>query len=494
MKRFVSSRNKNEIYNGKEAIIEGLARNGGLLTPLNIAENKIDLKDLLNLSYQEITFKILSLFFDDFSEEELKKCINSAYDKKFSTGEISPTTQIGKDFLLELYHGPTSAFKDVALTILPHLLSTAYKTLKTEEKRKIYILTATSGDTGKAALEGFKNVDNTFITVFYPKEGVSSIQKKQMNTTTGENVEVISINGNFDDCQTLVKKCYEEIKTDDVKLSSANSINIGRLVPQIVYYFKSYVDLVKNNHIKLNDKVNFVVPTGNFGNILAGYIAKLLGCPINKLICASNENDVLTEFIRTGTYNKNRKFYNTISPSMDILISSNLERLLFILSDYDDKKIKKYMEDLSAKGEYTIDKDLLAKIQETFVAFSCDKENCEQTIKKAFEEDNRLIDTHTAVAYYASKEFSKNSKSLDDNKNIILATASPYKFCNSVLNSLTKKIYENEFEAMRELEKISGEKIPTNLKNIENLDEIHKKNINIDDGVKTVLERIVKLK
>lgn len=490
MKKFVSSRNKNEAYNGKEAIIKGLAKDGGLLFPIDIEKYKINMNELLNLSYQEIAFSILSIFFDDFTKEELNSCISGAYNSKFSVKEIAPTTKIGKDFLLELYHGPTSAFKDVALTILPYLMTTAYKTQKAKENKKIYILTATSGDTGKAALEGFKNVDDIFITVFYPQKGVSLIQEKQMKTTAGNNVEVISINGNFDDCQALVKKCYEEIETDTVEMSSANSINIGRLIPQIVYYFKAYTDLVKNSHLKMNEKVNFIVPTGNFGNILAGYIAKIMGCPINKLVCASNENNVLTDFIKTGVYNKNREFHNTISPSMDILVSSNLERLLFILSNYDDKKITSYMSDLSSKGEYKIDNKILEKIQENFVAFDCKKEACQKTIKEAFKEDKCLIDTHTGVAYYAAKEFSK----IDKHKNVILATASPYKFCNSVLKSLVEKTFKNEFEAMSELEKISLDKVPANLKNIENLENIHKRNINIEDGINVILERMEKLK
>ena len=484
MKIFVSSRNKKEECSSKEAIIKGLASDGGLFTPLNITDKKIKMEKLMDLSYQDIAYEILSYFFDDFSEEELKKCIHSAYDNNFSIKDITPVSKIGNNYMLELYHGPTSAFKDVALTILPYLLKTAYK----NQDKKVYILTATSGDTGKAALEGFKNVDNTFITVFYPNKGVSLIQEKQMKTTNGNNVEIIAVNGNFDDCQRLVKTCYEKISSDSVQLSSANSINIGRLVPQAVYYFKTYIDLVKSGEIKLDDKINFVVPTGNFGNILAGYFAKLLGCPIDKLICASNENNILTDFINTGIYDRNRKFYNTISPSMDILISSNLERLLFILSDYDDEKISKYMKELSEKGKYSIDKNLLEKIQQTFISFYCDEENCKKTIKDAYENDKRLIDTHTAVAYYASKQYS------DKNKNVILSTASPYKFCNNVLNALEGYTKENEFDAMKELERISQEKIPNNLKDIENLPDLHNKTIDIKDGIKSVLERIEKLK
>lgn len=484
MKNFISSRNKYEKCTAKEAIIKGLSKDGGLFVPENFGTEKFDIADFINLSYQEMAYKIMSLFFDDFTKDELETCIKKAYEKNFSSGDISPVSKIGKDYMLELYHGPTSAFKDIALTILPYLLKTAYK----DKNKKIYILTATSGDTGKAALEGFKNVEGTYITVFYPNKGVSPIQEKQMNTTAGNNVEVVSINGNFDDCQKLVKTCYEKIERSEVQLSSANSINIGRLIPQVVYYFKAYSDLVKKQEIEINEKVNFVVPTGNFGNILAGYFAKVLGCPIDKLICASNENNILTDFIKTGVYDRNREFFTTISPSMDILISSNLERLLFILSDYDDVKIAKYMESLARTGEYVIDRDLLTEIQKTFEACYCSEEECRATIRDVFNEDKRLIDTHTAVAYAASK------KIRNGNKNIILSTASPYKFCNNVLSSLKGYRKKNEFDAMRELENLSGEQAPKNLKEIENIPNLHNKNIEIKDGINIVLERIEKLK
>lgn len=484
MKNFISSRNKYEKCTAKEAIIKGLSKDGGLFVPENFGTEKFDIADFINLSYQEMAYKVMSLFFDDFTKDELETCIKKAYEKNFSSDDISPVSKIGKDYMLELYHGPTSAFKDIALTILPYLLKTAYK----DENKKIYILTATSGDTGKAALEGFKNVEGTYITVFYPNKGVSLIQEKQMNTTVGNNVEVVSINGNFDDCQKLVKTCYEKIESSEVQLSSANSINIGRLIPQVVYYFKAYSDLVKKQEIEINEKVNFVVPTGNFGNILAGYFAKVLGCPIDKLICASNENNILTDFIKTGVYDRNREFFTTISPSMDILISSNLERLLFILSDYDDVKIAKYMESLARTGKYVIDRDLLTEIQKTFEAYYCSEEECRATIRDVFNEDKRLIDTHTAVAYATSK------KIRNGNKNIILSTASPYKFCNNVLSSLKGYRKENEFDAMRELENLSGEQAPKNLKEIENIPNLHNKNIEIKDGINIVLERIEKLK
>lgn len=489
MRKFVSTRNKENVVFSKEAIILGLAKDGGLYTPIDLSDIKIDLNKCLYSNYKQLATHILSSIFNDFTREEIKACVAHAYTKSFKTDDITPLTKIGKDFLLELYHGPTSAFKDVALTILPHLLSTAYKSY--DKNKKIYILTATSGDTGKAALEAFKNVENTYITVFYPKDGVSEIQEKQMNTTTGNNVDVVSIVGNFDDCQRLVKTIYEDKEIHDnyqnVQLSSANSINIGRLMPQVVYYFKAYSNLVKNRFIKMNDKVNFIVPTGNFGDILAGYIAKLIGCPINKLICASNKNNVLVDFINTGVYDINRQFYTTMSPSMDILISSNLERLLFMLSDFDDKKIKQYMDDLKTKGKYEIDKETLAKLQESFVGIYVNEEECIKAMHQAFHENNRLIDPHTAIAYHASHKY------IDKHKNIILATASPFKFSNSVFSSITKTFVKSEIVAMNELSKISKEEIPLNLKNINKLEILHNKTINIDEGRDYVIERIKEL-
>lgn len=484
MKLFVNTRNQKEIIFSKEAIIKGLAANGGLYVPSNISERKIDMEEILNLSYQEIAYQILSVFLDDFTEEELKDCIHKAYDTHFTNSDITPLSRIGKDYLLELYHGPTAAFKDLALTILPHLLRKAC----ISQKEKIYILTATSGDTGKAALEGFKNSEGIFITVFYPKEGVSLVQERQMNTTEGRNTEVISVQGNFDDCQRLVKKCYEEISSEQVQLSSANSINIGRLLPQIVYYFKACAALWKQGSITSKDKVNFVVPSGNFGNILAGYLAKLLGCPIHKLVCASNQNCVLTDFIKTGVYDRNREFCQTISPSMDILVSSNLERLLFLLS-HDDKKVSQYMKDLAVKGKYQVDRGLLKKIQESFEAVSCDEENCKKMIQEAYVKEGRLIDTHTAVAYYASKHYENEN----GNINIIVSTASPYKFSNPILEALTGEKKENEFDAMRALEKLTGESIPECLKKIEQLPILHKRAISLEKGKQVVLERMAKL-
>lgn len=468
--KLYSTRNLNMAAMPKKAIIEGLAPDGGLFSPKieDIENSKFDIKDLINYDYKKVALHVFKIFLSDFDEKDLEKCINAAYsNNNFPNYEniVAPISKIGKDYLLELYHGRTSAFKDVALSILPYFLTTAYKS--ESNKNKIYILTATSGDTGKAALAGFQDVENVNITVFYPTDGVSPIQKLQMQTSPGNNVDVVAINGNFDDCQRLVKEIYTDKNIFDlcqkhnVILSSANSINIGRLVPQIIYYISSYIKLVKDNEIKLYDKVNFVVPTGNFGNILAGFIAKTLGLPINKLICASNENDVLTEFINTGSYNRNRQFYKTISPSMDILVSSNLERLLFLLSNNDSNLISNLMADLNKNGSYKIQDFLLNKIKEHFVAFSASESECKAAIREAFDKDHRLIDTHTAIAYAVLKKYNSSASS----KNIILSTASPYKFAKSVLSSLNDTDIDslNDFDIIDKLFKMTNEPIPQNL-------------------------------
>ena len=471
--KLYSTRNKNEIITPKDAIIRGLSLEGGLYSPLlsDIKSQCFNIEDLLKASYKDISKIVFKTFLSDFTDEEIETCINNAYgDSNFGAykDNIAPTTKIGNHFLLELYHGPTSAFKDMALTILPQFLTTAYKSKGSDSK--VYILTATSGDTGKAALSGFRDVPNVFITVFYPTDGVSGIQKMQMQTSEGNNVSVVALNGDFDDCQRLVKEIYTDEKIKElcfknkVVLSSANSINIGRLVPQIVYYINSYVELVRNNNIKLYDKVNFIVPTGNFGDILAGFIAKNLGLPINRLICASNDNNVLTDFIETGIYNKNRKLYKTISPSMDILVSSNLERLLFLLSDGDSTLIKSLMNVLNTKGTYTVSDTLLSRIKEHFSCSFANENECRETIKDAYFNDKRLIDTHTAVAYACLKKYLKNNSD-DKSVNVILSTASPYKFARAVLPCIIEENVAklDDFECIDKLYTISNEPIPQNL-------------------------------
>lgn len=493
--KLYSTRNLNEIKNPKDAIIKGLSDDGGLYCPKyeDIVAHKFDIKDLMSNDYKATAKLVFSTFFEDFTIDEIEHCIDAAYNKdNFDVvgadtirpncrGEhcepefnIAPTTKIGNDYLMELYHGPTSAFKDVALTILPQFLTTAYKSKG--ENKKVYILTATSGDTGKAALSGFKDVENTIITVFYPTDGVSNIQKLQMQTSEGKNVSVVALRGDFDDCQRLVKEIYtdNEIKKlcdeNNVVLSSANSINIGRLVPQIVYYIQTYIDLVNANNIKLGDKINFVVPTGNFGDILAGFIAKLLGTPINKLICASNDNNVLTDFINTGIYNKKRELYKTISPSMDILVSSNLERLLFLLSGNDANFVNGLMVSLNKTDEYKIDEGLLNKIKEHFVAYYATQDECKKTVKEAFENDKRIIDTHTAVAYACLKKYvgaSTASLCSDDHCEpaVILSTASPYKFARDVLKCICDSDVDaiDDFKCLDKLNELTKEPVPKNL-------------------------------
>ena len=500
--KLYSTRNINEIIKPKDAIIKGLSNDGGLYCPKyeDIVAHKFDIKILLANDYKTTAKLIFNIFLDDFSDEEIDSCINAAYNKNNFSCEpadtIAPVTRISDHYLLELYHGPTSAFKDVALTILPQFLTTAYKSKN--ENKKIYILTATSGDTGKAALSGFKDVENTFITVFYPTDGVSNIQKLQMQTSEGKNVSVVALKGDFDDCQRLVKEIYtdENIKKicdeNNVVLSSANSINIGRLVPQIVYYVQTYIDLVNENKIKLYDKISFVVPTGNFGDILAGFIAKLLGTPIDKLICASNDNNVLTDFINTGVYNKKRELYKTISPSMDILVSSNLERLLFLLSGNDSNFVNKLMSELSTNGEYKIDNNLLDKIKEHFVAYYATQDECRKTIKEAFENDKRIIDTHTAVAYACLKKHSMDVGANACRSRIVLSTASPYKFARDVLRCICDNDIDalDDFACLDKLHELTGESIPKNLADLKKKEKRFEKTLSYEECKKFVIDKL----
>ena len=461
---YISTRNKNIVKNDKVALLQGLSEDGGLFVLENF-KDKIDLEKLLNKSYTEIALEVLKLFFS-FDEKKLKSVIEKAYSK-FSTSKVTPLVELKKSYILELFHGPTSAFKDVALTLLPHLIQLALEGTNQE----ILVLTATSGDTGKAALEGFKDVAQTEIIVFYPKNGVSKVQELQMRTQEGKNTKVCAIEGNFDDAQTGVKNIFldENLqkKLGDKKFSSANSINIGRLTPQIVYYIVSYVELVKNNKIKMGDKINFVVPTGNFGDILAGYYAKKLGLPVNKFICASNNNNVLYDFLTTGTYDRNREFLKTISPSMDILISSNLERLLYDLSGADDKYIKSLMEDLNKNGKYQVNDEILKKIKKQFGAGYATDEETAKTIKKVWEEEKYLLDPHTAVAYKVMLEQNLSEPT------VVLSTASPYKFCASVANALLNIHDEDEFVLMQKLYETTKVEIPENLKNLKSKEILH---------------------
>ncbi|MBE7027064.1 MAG: threonine synthase [Ruminococcaceae bacterium] len=468
---YSSTRDNSLKIKSAQAIKTGLSKDGGLFVPEMLPKiTQGDLESLAPMSYNDRAVFILSKFLTDFDLFEVKECVDLAYSKeKFETAGIAPVYKLNERvYFLELWHGPTCAFKDMALQILPHLLTKSIQ--KCGSDKECVILVATSGDTGKAALEGFKDVDKTRIFVFYPERGVSEIQKLQMITQEGNNVGVAAVIGNFDDAQTGVKKIFtdedynERLALNGFELSSANSINWGRLVPQIVYYFSAYADLIKSDEIKLGDKINFAVPTGNFGNILAGYYAKKMGLPVNKFICASNENNVLTEFINTGVYDKNRKFHTTISPSMDILVSSNLERLLYDMTDGNDEKIREYMGALAEDGKYSVSADVLAKIQESFYAGCCNDEETMQTISSVNEEYSYVMDTHTAVGKYVYDKYAQQTG--DTTKTVIASTASPFKFNQSVLialEGLSSVAGKNEFELLDILAEKSNMRIPKSL-------------------------------
>ncbi len=457
-----------------QAIVKGLAPDGGLYVPQSFPTVG-EIKTLLPLSYTERARRILSSFLGDFTDEEVEACVQAAYTaEKFGSDAIAPIHSLSETLhILELWHGPTCAFKDMALQILPHLLTVSMRKNGIEDT--VAILVATSGDTGKAALEGFRDVEGTRVLVFFPRDGVSQIQRKQMVTQEGNNVGVAAVCGNFDDAQNGVKAIFTDaefgafLKENKIVLSSANSINWGRLVPQIVYYVSSYASLVAKGELGEGESFNVVVPTGNFGNILAAYYAKKMGVPIGKLICASNANDVLTEFIKTGVYNKNRAFHLTISPSMDILISSNLERFLYDVSDADTEKVKSWMEKLRKEGQYTIDSATLSKMQETLWAGSCDDVKTKETIKKTWEEHRYLVDTHTAVALSVYEAYVKESG--DTRKTIVASTASPYKFGQSVLEALGEEIPSDPFAVLTTLEEKSGLPIPNALSGLREKEE-----------------------
>ncbi|MBQ7793155.1 MAG: threonine synthase [Clostridia bacterium] len=469
--QYQSTRNKSIAITSAQAIKQGLSVEGGLFVPDSIPKVSIEeIAGLKNMNYRERAEFILSRYLTDFTAEELKYCVENAYTKeKFETDNIAPVYKLDdKAYFLELWHGPTCAFKDMALQILPYLLTTSMK--KTDENDEVVILVATSGDTGKAALEGFRDVSGTRIVVFYPDNGVSEIQKLQMITQEGDNVSVCAIKGNFDDAQSGVKKIFSDgaykelLAANRFKLSSANSINWGRLVPQIVYYFSAYADMLKADEITLGEKINVVVPTGNFGNILASYYAYQMGLPVNKFICASNKNNVLTDFIKTGKYNKNRDFHTTISPSMDILISSNLERFLYHLSDRDDKLVAEMMNKLNTEGEYEVSKEIFDRMTELFAAGCTDDEATLAAIKKCSEENGYVMDTHTAVAKSVYDNYAAETG--DTTKTIIASTASPFKFNQSVLIALggTAAVAgKDEFTLLTELSERSGMKIPQSL-------------------------------
>ncbi len=438
---YTSTRDTGVSLEAAQAVKQGLSRDGGLLTPVEFPKlSQNDLNAMLPMSYQQRATFVMGLYLPDYSAKELLGFAEKAYGPaRFDTSAVAPVKTLdAATHCLELWHGPTSAFKDLALQMLPQLLSAALK--KTGETRTACILAATSGDTGKAAMEGFADVEQTKILVFYPKDGVSAVQEAQMLTQRGGNVNVCSVVGNFDDAQSGVKRIFsdealrDELDKRSYFLSSANSINWGRILPQVVYYISAYCDLVRDEKLKLGDKVNFCVPTGNFGDILAGYYARKMGLPVGKLICASNKNDVLTEFLTTGTYDRNRTFYNTMSPSMDILISSNLERLIFDLTGGDGAQVKKYMDALAMSGSYRVDDGVFGKIKELFWAGSCGEEATAAAIARYYKEYDYLIDTHTAVAADVLEQYRAATK--DETPAVFVSTASPFKFCDSVLKAI----------------------------------------------------------
>ena len=488
-----STRNSEETATASEAILKGLTSDGGLFVPDSIPKLNVSLEDLTKMSYQEIAYAVMKEFLTDFTEEELKTCINNAYDSKFDTEEIAVTKKVDGAYYLELFHGATIAFKDMALSILPHLLVTSAR--KNNVKNEIVILTATSGDTGKAALAGFADVPGTKIIVFYPKSGVSPIQEKQMVTQKGDNTYVIGIKGNFDDAQTGVKKMFSNkelakvMNDNGFQFSSANSINIGRLVPQVVYYVKAYADLLKQGALKAGEPMNVVVPTGNFGNILASYYAKQMGIPIGKFVCASNKNKVLFDFFETGKYDRNREFYVTTSPSMDILISSSLERMIYRIAGNDAKQCAKFMAALTKDGEYVITDAMKAELSEFFGAFGSEEETAVK-IKEVYDKEGYVMDTHTAVAAVAYDKY-KAATGDDKTPTVIASTASPYKFTRSVMDAIDPAYdAEDDFELVDELNKVSKTAIPKAIEEIRTAPVLHDtvcETAAMEDEVKKIL-------
>lgn len=488
-KKYNSTRNRMLQAQPKEAIIEGLASDGGLYVFDDIDKIKLPVKDMMQMDYQQMAKLVLSALLFDFSEDEVAQCVKNAYEGQFDNEEITPVVFSGDDAICELFHGPTSAFKDVGLRMLPQLMSVS---LKQKQNAKVMILTATSGDTGKAALAGFQDVDNVGITVFYPDNGVSEIQRLQMITQEGNNTAVVAIKGNFDDAQSGVKRIFhdacfqQQFQQHQTIFSSANSINIGRLIPQIVYYFYSYKRLVEAKRIQFGDQVDFCVPTGNFGNVLAGYYAKMMGLPVHRFIVAANANNVLYDFLTTGIYNRNRPFHKTISPSMDILISSNLERLLYYASDKDAAYVNSLMEELNSYGKYQVKTSVLSKIQSMFsVGFASDEE-CAAAIKDKYQRDGYVLDPHSACGYAVMKRVADQQHVC-----VLMATASPYKFCTGVYEALFDKADPDEFVVMEQLEQKTNTAAPANLKGLKEKKIRHHDVIEIGD-MKACVEKKTK--
>lgn len=491
---YQSTRGGEKGVTASKAILKGLAEDGGLFVPDSVPKLAVSIDKLAGMSYQETAYEVMKLFLTDFTEEELKDCINRAYDNKFDTPVIAPLAEADGAYYLELFHGATIAFKDMALSILPHLMITAAK--KNNAKNEIVILTATSGDTGKAALAGFAEVEGTRILVFYPKNGVSPIQEKQMVTQKGDNTSVVGIRGNFDDAQNGVKKLFADkelagrMEAAGFQFSSANSINIGRLVPQIVYYVYAYARLFEQGRITAGEKVNVVVPTGNFGNILAAFYAKQMGLPVGKLICASNDNKVLYDFLHTGAYDKNREFILTSSPSMDILISSNLERLIYRIAGDDAVKTKELMQALKQEGRYEITEQMKCQLEDFYGGYAGADETAGK-IAALYDKTGYVIDPHTAVAAAVLDQY--RQESADGTKTIIASTASPYKFTRSVMEAIQDGVQnKTDFELVDELAKISGVEIPKAIEEIRTAPVLHDKVCGIDE-MKQVVEEFLGL-
>lgn len=487
---YQSTRGGVQNLTASQAILQGLAEDGGLFMPEQIPALDMSIEALSQMTYQQTAYEVMKLFLTDFTEEELKFCIEKAYDSKFDIDVIAPLVKANGAYYLELFHGSTIAFKDMALSILPYLMTAAAK--KNQVKNQIVVLTATSGDTGKAAMAGFADVEGTRIIVFYPKDGVSRVQELQMVTQKGGNTNVVAIHGNFDDAQTGVKKIFADkefgrtLEEKGFQLSSANSINIGRLIPQIVYYVYAYAQLVANGEIKNGDKINVVVPTGNFGNILAAYLAKQMGLPVKKLICASNDNKVLYDFFTTGIYDKKREFILTNSPSMDILISSNLERLIYLSTDCDAAKTAALMDDLNTKGSYTITNGMKANMEDFWGNYATQEENA-ITIKQLYRSTDYMIDTHTGVA---AAVYEKYREATGDKTPVVIAsTASPYKFSRSVMNAVFgDQSSKDEFLLIDEMCKASGVPIPKAVEELRNAKVLHTKECDVKDMKDTVAE------
>lgn len=490
---YQSTRSTGKKVTASQAILKGLADDGGLFVPDAIPQLDVSLDEIAKMNYQETAYQVMKQFFTDFTQEELEKCIERAYDAKFDTKEIAPLVEKDGVYYLELFHGATIAFKDMALSILPHLLTTSAK--KNHITNQIVILTATSGDTGKAALAGFADVEGTSIIVFYPKNGVSAIQERQMVTQKGANTKVVGITGNFDDAQSGVKAMFNNkelakaMNAKGYQFSSANSINIGRLVPQVVYYVYSYTRLLAQGVVKEGEQVNFVVPTGNFGNILAAFYAKNMGVPVGKLICASNDNKVLYDFFETGVYDKNREFILTTSPSMDILISSNLERMIYRIAGNDAKQCAKFMAALTKDGEYVITDAMKAELSEFFGAFGSEEETAVK-IKEVYDKEGYVMDTHTAVAAVAYDKY-KAATGDDKTPTVIASTASPYKFTRSVMDAIDPAYdAEDDFELVDELNKVSKTAIPKAIEEIRTAPVLHDtvcETAAMEDEVKKIL-------